>query len=90
MLEACGTGLRLAALDDDDRDTLVSDQLKRAAAERAAALVTDGMRLGIGTGSTAALFVRALGERVRAGLKVVGVPTSEATRDAGDRARAFR
>lgn len=80
MLEACGTGLELAALDDDDRDTLVSDQLKRAAAMRAASLVTDGMRLGIGTGSTAALFVTALGERVRAGLKVVGVPTSEATR----------
>ncbi|WP_210491013.1 ribose-5-phosphate isomerase RpiA [Microvirga antarctica] len=59
---------------------MVSEQLKRAAAERAAALVTDGMRLGIGTGSTAAHFVAALGLRVRSGLKVVGVPTSEATR----------
>ena len=39
------------------------------------------MRLGLGTGSTAAHFVAALGERVRGGLKVVGVPTSEATRD---------
>lgn len=58
----------------------MSDQLKRAAAERAAALVTDGMRLGIGTGSTAAHFVAALGARVRGGLTVVGVPTSEATR----------
>ncbi len=38
------------------------------------------MRLGLGTGSTAALFVAALGERVAAGLDVVGVPTSEATR----------
>jgi ribose 5-phosphate isomerase A len=59
----------------------VSDTLKRAAAERAAALVTDGMRLGLGTGSTAAHFVAAIGERVRGGLKVVGVPTSEATRE---------
>ena len=35
----------------------MSDNLKRAAAERAAGLVTDGMRLGLGTGSTAAHFV---------------------------------
>ena len=59
----------------------MSDNLKRAAAERAAALVTDGMKLGLGTGSTAAFFVSALAERVRGGLKVVGVPTSEATRE---------
>jgi len=58
----------------------VSDALKRAAAERAVALVEDGMRLGLGTGSTAAHFVALLGARVRVGLKVVGVPTSEATR----------
>ncbi|HEY8566442.1 MAG TPA: ribose-5-phosphate isomerase RpiA [Beijerinckiaceae bacterium] len=57
-----------------------ADALKRAAAERAAAIVKDGMRLGLGTGSTASLFVEALGERVRGGLSVVGVPTSEATR----------
>ena len=57
-----------------------ADQLKRAAAERAVALVRDGMRVGLGTGSTAAHFVAALGDRVRAGLAVVGVPTSEATR----------
>lgn len=52
---------------------------KEAAARHAAALVADGMVLGLGSGSTAALFVRALGERVRAGLRVVGVPTSVAT-----------
>lgn len=63
----------------------MSDNLKRAAAERAAQLVTDGMRLGIGTGSTAAHFVAAIGERVRNGLKVVGVPTSEATREQAQR-----
>jgi ribose 5-phosphate isomerase A len=43
------------------------------------------MRLGLGTGSTAAHFVAAIGERVRGGLKVVGVPTSEATRDQAQR-----
>jgi ribose 5-phosphate isomerase A len=57
-----------------------ADELKRAAGERAAALVLEGQRLGLGTGSTAAEFVRALGRRVRGGLRVVGVPTSEATR----------
>ena len=63
----------------------MSDNLKRAAAERAAELVTDGMRLGLGTGSTAAFFVAAIGARVRKGLRVAGVPTSEATREQAQR-----
>jgi len=49
------------------------------AAARAVEAVTDGMRLGLGTGSTAKHFVALLGDRVRGGLDVVGVPTSEAT-----------
>jgi ribose 5-phosphate isomerase A len=53
---------------------------KRAAAARAVEFVRSGMRLGLGTGSTAKYFVELLGERVRAGLDVIGVPTSEATR----------
>jgi ribose 5-phosphate isomerase A len=56
------------------------DDLKRQAAARALESVTDGMRLGLGTGSTAKHFVDLLGERVRGGLSVIGVPTSEATR----------
>src|SRR4051795_4711439 len=56
------------------------DQLKRQAAERALEEVRDGMQLGLGTGSTAKHFVELLGERVRAGLKVICVPTSETTR----------
>jgi len=56
------------------------DQLKRQAAARALEEVRNGMRLGLGTGSTAKHFVELLGERVRAGLDVVGVPTSEVTR----------
>lgn len=63
----------------------MSDALKRAAAERAALLVEDGMRVGLGTGSTAAHFVTALAERVRGGLTVVGVPTSEGTRAQAER-----
>jgi ribose 5-phosphate isomerase A len=59
---------------------VTADDLKRAAAERALSAVTDGMRLGLGTGSTAAHFVALLGARVREGLSVVGVPTSERTR----------
>jgi ribose 5-phosphate isomerase A len=56
------------------------DGLKRQAAARALEHVRDGMRLGLGTGSTAKLFVELLGERVRAGLDIIAVPTSEATR----------
>jgi ribose 5-phosphate isomerase A len=57
-----------------------SDDLKRQAAEQALNYVEDGMKLGLGTGSTAARFVELLGAKVKAGLKVVCVPTSEATR----------
>jgi ribose 5-phosphate isomerase A len=53
---------------------------KLAAAQTAAAEVPDGCTLGLGTGSTADLLVHALAERVRAGLQVTAVPTSEATR----------
>jgi ribose 5-phosphate isomerase A len=56
------------------------DELKRQAAARALEFVVDGMKLGLGTGSTAKHFVELLGMQVRDGLNVVGVPTSEATR----------
>ena len=58
---------------------------KRAAAAKALEWVQPGMRLGLGTGSTARHFVDLLAERVRDGLQVVGVPTSEATRDQAER-----
>lgn len=54
-------------------------QLKIEAAREALTHVEDGMRLGIGTGSTAEEFVRLLAVRVGEGLSVVGVPTSERT-----------
>jgi ribose 5-phosphate isomerase A len=55
------------------------DALKVAAAERALDYVENGMRLGLGTGSTAAKFVDALGKKVAAGLDVTCVATSQAT-----------
>lgn len=54
----------------------MSDEYKRQAGEAAMEHVSDGMHLGLGTGSTAAWFVRALGAAVAGGLKVTGVPTS--------------
>ena len=58
---------------------------KQAAALRALEEVEDGMLLGLGTGSTAAYFIDALGERVRGGLQVAAVATSKATAErAGD------
>ena len=53
------------------------DNAKRAAAIRACDFVEDGMVVGLGTGSTAAHMVRELGRRVREGLRLIGVPTSE-------------
>jgi ribose 5-phosphate isomerase A len=61
------------------------DAQKRAAAARAVEFVRPGMRLGLGTGSTARPFVELLAERVRAGLDVIAVPTSEATRSDAER-----
>jgi ribose 5-phosphate isomerase A len=58
-----------------------ADIAKFNAAQAALEFVKDGMIVGLGTGSTSAHFVRQLGERVRQGLRVKGVPTSEATRN---------
>jgi ribose 5-phosphate isomerase A len=56
-----------------------ADAQKKAAALEALKLVKPGMNLGLGTGSTANHFIRALGEKVKQGLEVKGVPTSRAT-----------
>ena len=55
------------------------DHCKKAAALKAIEFVHDGMIVGLGTGSTAKHLVLALGERVRAGMKLRGVPTSQET-----------
>lgn len=55
------------------------NQLKMAAARSAVGLVKDGMIVGLGTGSTAAFAVNHLAERVKQGLRILGIPTSERT-----------
>lgn len=60
---------------------MAHDEEKEAAGRAAAKLVRDGDVVGLGTGSTAYFAVVALGERVKAGLKMVGIPTSIKTGD---------
>src|SRR5260370_7525314 len=60
---------------------MANEEEKEAAGRAAAGLVRDGDIVGLGTGSTAYFAVVALGERVRAGLKIIGVPTSVRTAD---------
>ncbi|RXF72056.1 ribose-5-phosphate isomerase RpiA [Hansschlegelia zhihuaiae] len=62
-----------------------TEDFKRAAAEAALAYVEPGMKLGLGTGSTAAHFIELLGAKVAEGLDVSGVPTSEASRELAER-----
>ena len=63
------------------KSTAGSDAAKRRAGRAAAEEVTDGMAVGLGTGSTAAHAIEALGEAVAEGLDIVGVPTSFASRE---------
>ncbi|HEV2476499.1 MAG TPA: ribose-5-phosphate isomerase RpiA [Candidatus Dormibacteraeota bacterium] len=58
---------------------LLTDEHKQAAAEKALELVSDGMLIGLGSGSTAAFFVEGLGRLVAEGMKVRGVPSSRST-----------
>jgi len=62
------------------------DAQKQMAAARALELVSSGMKVGLGTGSTAAYFVDLVAERARSGLDIICVPTSEATRERATRA----
>ncbi|HSS61630.1 MAG TPA: ribose-5-phosphate isomerase RpiA [Candidatus Limnocylindrales bacterium] len=57
----------------------MTDELKKAAAEKALDLVQDGMLVGLGSGTTARYFTEGLGRRVASGMKVMGVPTSRET-----------
>src|SRR5712692_1123505 len=60
---------------------MANEEEKEAAGRAAARLVRDGDIVGLGTGSTAYFAVVALGERVKAGLKIIGIPTSVWTAD---------
>lgn len=58
---------------------MMTDDLKRMAAEKAVTYIRDGQTVGLGTGSTAALAIEALGRMVKEGLRIRGVPTSLAS-----------
>jgi ribose 5-phosphate isomerase A len=62
---------------------MTQDEAKALVGKRAAELVQDGMRVGLGTGSTATMFIRSLGERVKAGLKIRCVASSDASHNLG-------
>jgi ribose 5-phosphate isomerase A len=62
---------------------MTQDEAKRLVAKRAAEFVEDGMAVGLGTGTTATLFIRELGERVRRGLKIRCVASSDASHKLG-------
>ncbi len=53
------------------------DELKHQSAQIAAGYISDGMVVGLGSGSTAVFFLHDLAERVQAGLRIVGIPTSQ-------------
>src|ERR1700678_4399125 len=58
---------------------MTQDEAKRMAARRALEFVEDGMLLGLGSGTTSAIFIQELGERVKKGLRVRGIATSTAS-----------
>ena len=61
---------------------IMANELEKEAAARASLeLVKDGHVVGLGTGSTAAYFIELLGEKVRNGLRICGIPTSDRSRD---------
>jgi ribose 5-phosphate isomerase A len=60
---------------------MVNNQEKEAAARASLRFVKDGQVVGLGTGSTAAYFIRLLGEEVKNGLRVRGIPTSDRSRE---------
>jgi ribose 5-phosphate isomerase A len=62
---------------------MTQDEAKRAVAKRAVEFVEDGMRVGLGTGTTATMFIHELAERVRAGLRIRCVASSDASHDLG-------
>src|ERR1700744_4468011 len=62
---------------------MTQDEAKALVGKRAAGMVEDGMRVGLGTGTTSVMFIKALGERVKAGLKIRCVASSESSAELG-------
>jgi ribose 5-phosphate isomerase A len=65
----------------EDQLTMANDLEKEAAAQASLRFIRDGQVVGLGTGSTAACFIRLLGEQVKNGLRVRGIPTSVRSRE---------
>jgi ribose 5-phosphate isomerase A len=57
-----------------------ADYAKELAAKKSLDFIEDGMVVGLGTGSTATRFIKLLGERVKRGLKIRGIPTSKTSK----------
>ena len=62
---------------------MTQDEAKALVGKRAAEMVQEGMRVGLGTGTTSVMFIKALGERVRAGLRIRCVASSDASHELG-------
>ncbi len=62
---------------------MTQDEAKALVGKRAAEMVEDGMRVGLGTGTTSVMFIKALGERVKAGLKIRCVASSDSSAELG-------
>jgi len=62
---------------------MTQDEAKALVGQRAAELVEDGMAVGLGTGTTSVMFIKALGERVKQGLKIRCVASSDASHQLG-------
>ena len=60
---------------------MANDQEKEAAARASLKYVKDGQVVGLGTGSTASYFIKLLGEKVKSGLRIRGIPTSDRSHD---------
>jgi ribose 5-phosphate isomerase A len=68
----------------DTNQLMANDQEKEAAARASLRFVKDGQIVGLGTGSTAAYFIQLLGEEVKNGLRIRGIPSSDRSRDQAD------
>ena len=81
--KCCGTcqeaGEEVSGFSNSDRTHMTQDEAKRMAARRALEFVEDGMLLGLGSGTTSAMFIQELGARVKQGLRVRGIATSVAS-----------
>ena len=67
--------------EEREKDRGKNQEEKEAAARASLRFVEDGQVVGLGTGSTAAFFIKLLAERVKSGLKIRGIPTSEKSRE---------